>query len=281
MSLIVNVVGCLTCCGNSVPATIGIECRVRGDLASLCGYSEYTSPSTPPKKYRTKTLSGNIVADKYSDGGCTLYQCTETLSYSGSCVYDANYCNLTSNATETVTGCRSAANACCDIGTGDNLGTLFASNVNATAVVLSYSGNVCTTLATGNWKAVSTTAQEALTVEDTEAQAIVRVIADFPWGSWSSSPMNTCDSHYESRSSGFTFDYREGQWRVTVSGATPSANYTLSLEAWRSLYSLGSYTLYAYVNTAFSTDGSGGAVITGDVPITLGYDTYVANPIIF
>ena len=39
--------------------------------ATLCGYSEYTSPSTPPKKYKVQTQSGTVYKGVFSTGDCT------------------------------------------------------------------------------------------------------------------------------------------------------------------------------------------------------------------
>lgn len=58
------------CC--NAAGTAKLECRNKGGVATIQGYTEFTSPSTPPKKYRKKTLSGSIITCEMTstDGSC-------------------------------------------------------------------------------------------------------------------------------------------------------------------------------------------------------------------
>ncbi len=51
---------------------VAFNAEGRGGTTSLVGFPEYTSPSTPPKRYRTKTLSGSVAGGVFTDSGCTI-----------------------------------------------------------------------------------------------------------------------------------------------------------------------------------------------------------------
>jgi hypothetical protein len=67
-----KILGSLGCCdcadtpseGCDCTENCSLVCRVSGDevFATLCGFSEFTEPSVPPKKYRRRTTSGEMVA---------------------------------------------------------------------------------------------------------------------------------------------------------------------------------------------------------------------------
>lgn len=56
---------------NTPGAAVAYESRKRGGNTTLVGHSELTSPSTPAKKYRIKTFSGNLASTAYMAAGCT------------------------------------------------------------------------------------------------------------------------------------------------------------------------------------------------------------------
>jgi hypothetical protein len=60
------------CCDCKLPCNL--ECRSKGGLAELCGFEEFTDPSTPPKRYRRKTLAGEVTVctwTRLGGGLCT------------------------------------------------------------------------------------------------------------------------------------------------------------------------------------------------------------------
>lgn len=65
--------------------------------ATLCGFSEFTDVSTPPKKYRRKSFTGTAANTQTVDcnGGAPIHS---HQTHSGSCVYDAETCVVTSDA---------------------------------------------------------------------------------------------------------------------------------------------------------------------------------------
>lgn len=79
--------------GDSIkPATL-IFTSLEG-TATLCGISEYTTPSSPPKKYRRQDISGTI---KYCTGGspdCSAPGNSGERVYSGSYRYSQDNCSV-------------------------------------------------------------------------------------------------------------------------------------------------------------------------------------------
>lgn len=64
--------GCCDCRG------CGLECRSKSGTATLCGFSEFTNPSTPPRKYRRKTITGKVTQCDWPAEGCQPVPCAGT-----------------------------------------------------------------------------------------------------------------------------------------------------------------------------------------------------------
>jgi hypothetical protein len=148
----------------------------------------------------------------------------------------------------------------------------------------------CTTIGGGISRLTTTqSVMEALTVADIEANATDRLVyartaafgAGNEWSSWANSAGANCaPTRYQARSAG-SFQWQNSQWMVNVSNWAHNSNYALSLEVWRSNYAANAYSLYAYANTNFATSSLGFASLSGDTPLTRGYDTYVSNANVF
>lgn len=52
-------------------AAAGLEVRTLGGTAEVEGFEAFATPETPPKKHRTKTLSGAVTTQVYTDSGGT------------------------------------------------------------------------------------------------------------------------------------------------------------------------------------------------------------------
>lgn len=272
------VAGPCGCCPTTPPAN-GLQCRTQGGIAGLCGYNENVGyESTPPKRYKTKTLSGGWSFDRYTSGSCSALACNETATFSGACVVDPSVtCFIpVSAASVTFTGCSPLTKATCGITVDRQPCGDFVYTMDATSLAITVGSTACTS----DCKAVSSNAYEVLTDEDTEADAIARVLVDNPWGAWVTASPTTCLASWEIRTTGYSFVYVEAEFKYTASGLAPSTGYTLTLDVWQRPYGSGSYTMIGTYSAGFTTDGSGGAVITGTVPITQGYDTYVDNPVV-
>lgn len=57
------------CCG--FVGACSTECRAKAAIPCLCGFAELTDPSTPPRIYRKRTLSGNMEQDDFESADCT------------------------------------------------------------------------------------------------------------------------------------------------------------------------------------------------------------------
>lgn len=84
-----RVIDGVTC---SVPAP-GLLCRTASASKTKCGYAEYGTPSSPPKRYLVRTLSGMVWAMQQVGAGCTG-DCAEYAeeTYSGTCSYSRPGC---------------------------------------------------------------------------------------------------------------------------------------------------------------------------------------------
>lgn len=71
---------------------------------TLIGFSEYTSPSTPPRKYRLQSLSGSTRACDFLSFSCPLSEVRgiSKYTYSGSASFNASTGSPTNNSVETV-----------------------------------------------------------------------------------------------------------------------------------------------------------------------------------
>lgn len=278
------VINCLPCCNSNAVAYL-LQCRARGGTASLIGCAEMASPSTPPKYYRRAEQSGSEYNDYYGLSSCSgsivdFIQCV----YSGFIQYDkttgspstggATTCfstaspsgNVVSTGASCISGC--PANPCNDFWL-----------CTPTTAVRQSNGACCPGGPNSfRTRVGSSPLTQTLSDEDTEADAINRLIASVVYSGYGAS----CHANYQQRTNTNTFAYNEAQWRVNVSaGLMNNSPYTLSLQAWRAPYPPGSYGLYAYINTTFTTDATGAASITGQVPNFEGYETFVNNAIIF
>lgn len=286
MPTIVTIPACVGCCGPCETTTL--KCRIRGGTATLCGYAEYVSPSTPPKAYRKRTLSGSITGNTYSNASCSTFVCSSTDTDSGSCDYDATTCALTVGGVSVRTQVGSCG------GTGSTPGCSFGSfpaggdtDVYTQTQRTVTNDFVCRTFNGGVSyfnRSSQPTRKEVLSIEDTESDAITRLLAGGggTWGSWIASgaagctgtPPSCCLARWESRSSGFSLVYQESQWELPFTGLTPGTSYTGKVNIWRRTFGSGSYTLFATVSAWGTADGSGNLTLTGDVPNLKGYESY-------
>lgn len=310
MSSISTTFTCPSCC--NPPAVL--KCRTRGGTASLIGVSEYTSPSTPPKKYRTETVSGSFFqcdADPTLPGqtpaSCAGPKITVShRDYSGAGSYNALTGVLTNNQLDAFyKTANSIVQSCASAGAFQNnetFGFPFSprggvscsgangappSSLTPTAASYTYCGN-CVSQSSTDYRVCSGTVSTALTDQDLESDAITRLLAG-GGGTWSSyttvgngsggTCINStcCLAKYEQRTTLFTFAYQEAGVRVQQTGLTPSTSYHAYVELYRRPYGSGSFTHYSTLVLTATTDGSGNFTVDGTVTNTEGYETYAAS----
>lgn len=127
-------------------------------------------------------------------------------------------------------------------------------------------------------KKATGTRTETLTEEDTEQDAIDRLLAASSWSEWREpsylcTQPSCCLAKYQDRD-GFTIDYQDCQWKVVRTGLTPSTSYIVKVQIWRREYGVGTFVLYATLEETVMTDGAGNLEKIGDVPNDLGYESY-------
>ena len=282
---------CLPCC-NGTANYINVDCRTIGGTASMCGFTEYTSPSTPPKYYLIETLSGSdtICGWFNPDTTCSAAQPNVVTAhdFTGAITYNAancSYVNTKSRATGT-TGATSGT-PCVHIATSGStaLGPgFFGFTVSVCAYSdittqtrndRTYDGVCCPVGAPASGRTVTGTVSSQLSNEDTDANAIARLLASSNYSAWANLSVPSCSSNYQARSSN-SFTYQEAQYRANVSAANTHA-YTLMAELWRAPSGFSNYALYSYQITPFTTNATGFASVIANVPVTQGYSTYVSN----
>lgn len=376
------------CCGSCV--SVAYECRIRGGVAELIGFSEFTSPSTPPKKYRVKTLSGEVTSSIFDDSNCTdpalalsgtwsmpttganstgqpvvwdytwdtvlnrwgvtctsgpstgwsggvdlrmtgnglytfygqtkyggtgaavqfgLYAFTiftylqertlqpggldplvETLTYSGTASYDSVTGVLTEDGEvsgsvfNAGTGALEAVSAGGLASVDDaktRLGSANFDDDDSGLVHQLAATDACVAFGTPTHyrKVTAVDAADTLSDEDTEEDAIDRLLAAAAWSEWATAttPETACLAEWEERTSGFEFEYYEGEWRVVRSSLTPSTTYWVRITYFRRPYGSGAYELFAYEVKSGTSDGSGELTIEGTVPNEQGFQTYAGG----
>lgn len=291
------------CCGTLDAANL--ECRTRGGTAVLCGISEFTGASTPPKKYRQNDLTGQTYLCYYPNfPSCTgnvltvdSYAFTTT---STPVVYNSGNCNLTLGTykhyvqSSGTLNCAFAAigseiTESWSTGSGGNAvenGSGFVITRTPTTRTTDYDGTTC--LNGGSFPGLLFFGQEVqtLSVEDTNQDAINRLLAGAggTWGSWltpgsggcTGIPPPCCLARWEERTSDFDFIYQEAEYRVTASGLTPSTAYGARVEIYRSVFGANSYSLFQTLIVNGTTDGSGNFSEDGAVPNEEGFESYAA-----
>lgn len=230
---------------------ITMQCESQSGSATLCGYSEYTTPSVPPKKYRRRTLSGGSQAILYSDAGCATPSCTSDYAFSGFCEYSADDCAIAPGGTLDVTASGGACggNASypqCDIGVtyvaGGDSEVLTPTTRGFTNDLVCHPG-----VGLASFKRPSqTTALETLSVEATEDEAIARAVK---------TPGASCTAFKESRGAGdFTFLFRTVAITVNCFNLNIGTEYTVRVDVLEENYGGGSpvTTTRQYTFTATS-----------------------------
>lgn len=266
-----------------------IECRTKSATATLCGFDEYTSPSSPPKKYRVQTISGTITFCDWPVDNCSGPTRNSPDSsahdvYGGSFTYSSTDCSTTNAQTREQyrgqnTGCGGGSLQATTQPSENFTPHLFVGGVTVTSSQTSVTweaDGVCHELFGGSYRQTGTVTKQ-LSGEDTEFDAIDRANAMASWSAWSAGSSVTCLASIEERSSGFSFLYQTAEYRITKSGLSPNTNYDIRFNVLRRTYGGGSYSFYQTLMVSATTDGSGNLSYTNEVPSYVGFDSYIEN----
>ncbi len=123
---------------------------------------------------------------------------------------------------------------------------------------------------------------QTLTVEDTEEDALARMLTG-SWSAWGAiSTQGDEKASYATRTTGFTFVSTASQWRVSKTGLLASHNYGGITKVYRR--AVGTSDPWVEVSTlSFSgtTDGSGNFSYTGsNLPVVSGYEYCTFNAVL-
>lgn len=223
--------GCCAC-SQQVGCNCGsfpLQCRSASGTASLCGFSEFATPSNPPKKYRRVDLSGTIKLTGLAAGGfpCGIFP-SGAGGYSwvlaGGCTYHVATCELTTSGTLTTGpglcnncshGRPNGTSAVCDVNPPADMGLPSILSVTKTSKV--FTPVDC-------W---SGSGSLVLSVEDTEEDAAGRAAGNPT--TWVVAP--TCaglSSFALTRAPAtFEFAFRKVQVRARVDGLVVGQTYDL------------------------------------------------------
>jgi len=284
---------CAPCCGTSS----GLQCRTRGGTASLIGYSEYTTPSTPAKKYLVQTYTSDRARCSRNTNCAGSIQGSDSFIGNEVCTYNSTTAALTSTGStvtrQTFGSCPatsiiSTAAANCSRSSLDSGGFWNYTTQNATSKITE--AGACGINESGYYSTPTGGETLTLTSEDTETNAVTRLLAGSggTWGSFttvgdgtSGTCLNTvcCNAKQQTRTTGFTFNYTESSWRVNRSGLTASTTYTIKVTYYRRTYGdTGAGSAFAEYTGTASTDGAGVLLTTAvNVPLASGFETYAGN----
>lgn len=286
------------CCGTCTP--VAYECRIRGGVASLVGFEEFTSPATPPKKYRRRTVDGYRGVCDWSNSSGTIcgapnaFVARDGDRHAGFCQYDAATGALTNNLTRrydlfTSGSCSMVepttlqAQPLC---TAEPAPSAIEPNAawwlkapTVTKISKQWDGRVgCYATATTSRIEQGSYWSITLSDEDTEAAALARLLASATWSAWAFVlPETSCLAEWQARTSGFTFDYYEAEWRVQLTGLTPSTPYWLRVQYFRRPFGSGTFELFAQETIPTTSTGAGEINIDATVPNERGFETYAAS----
>ena len=278
------------CCCNT--GVCGLVYQARSGTGTLCGYAEYTSPSVPPRKYRTQTLTGyEAYCSSSQTAACplTTFQSVSSHNYSGSNKYDASTCAQTNTQNDTV---YAGSYIACGAGTFSSSNALAAAWQLANNVYALGCGpaGFCQTLTQtkNTWtsqgcngtvlhSAMSDgTAYSQLSDEDQDIDAAKRASGSF--ASCTYTTPASCSSYATARGAGqFTFTFRYAQMRLNCSALSIGHFYTISIDlVSRTQGTSNAFTYYGSITVQFTAtdttyNGSNGAVWI-DIPMQDGLE---------
>ncbi len=262
-----------------IPIEIVSSYRSKTSTATLCGFSEYASPSTPPKKYRTQTLSGtNDYCTNFGGGWATNHN-----DYSGAYTYSGTDCSETNAQNRANYGVAAPQPAC-------QIAPVFNSNSTPGASYdfetfgfpgcFSFTTSQTTRSQIANYGCIGGTnylwsdAVKTLTVEDTEADAIGRANSLIGYDGLPASV-----AKMEARGAlDFSAPYVFVESQETMTNLVVGRNYQLSIEYGRRVYgTAGAFISYSIVDVFFTAATNPENSVYIDLPNDSGFETNILS----
>ena len=269
--------GCSGGGGDPYPVGLYVSSRSRGGTATLVGFSEYTTPTTPPRKFLQITFSG-VATIHIGLSDCVTAICTNEGTISGGRSYNPATGVITETGYHDVSGtCGSSHAPIIEVFSNTAVGDYVTSGPLARITL-----NSLGCYASGPewiWRPSLPTYREDLSNEYTESDAVATLSALLPaWDSVAWGTGLSASSLWDVRTpTGFSFAYREAQVDFTGSGFTPSSDYILQVVFEHRFVGGSTWVDSETQDHLFTTDGSGAFEYPVDVPISVGYETRVKS----
>jgi hypothetical protein len=294
----------LTPC-QEVEASIILSSKTVTGEASLIGCAEFAA-STPPRYYRRAEESGSLWADfsqSFVEDCSGTPQSTTTVIYGSFVQYDPDT-GVPSQGGLTTLNTGGGANpvvgytvTCgpfedcpiCHDPVGDGVNCIASIASPTVAHRTNQPGTCCqelTVLSSVLYSYNNFGEQtKTLSDEDTEADAITRLLAANPFGGWvecasftspNETPISCSPTTYTERVAR-TFNYTKSQNKVEISGLTPGVEYLVSAEITRTDLATMVSEVSAYYQ--FQDVATGGGTLSDefDTPIAVGYSHEITN----
>ena len=266
-------------------AAVAYEERHRSGTATLCGFSEFVA-STPAKKYRTITFSGNTLGCSYTSGTCTTFSSGGYSIYSGGRSFDAATCVEGSYTDRTsyngLAGCAATGGSVFSTGqtgAGWDMPSGIIDTVK-TATVWSQEGSG--TCIGSDKRPTGNTRTQTLSAEDTDADAITRWLATSPaWSSFAAATLPDAEAPYTARTTGFSFTYGEAELKINATGFPAAYAFTARVVIAREHDTTAIVTTVSTSDYALTADGSGNATVTVAVEAEEAGYTYRVDSVTF
>lgn len=267
-------------CGGPSSLSATCECQSKTTTASLCGYAEYVSPSTPPRAYRRQTISGNV-RDCYfgSDATCVTPVGpplgSQLTVFSGAYQYNANSCAETNTQHRDNYSDMSACAVSTFVNT-QGLARDISAGVFQSLAGFAHAFDVITqisktTVLGGNCfdffgrRTSTSTGRLDLADEDTTADAVARANAGIGWSASGACSLHT--SYRGQSSSSFAISYRSAQTRAIVTGTTVGMRLHIQFQIYRRVRGSGSaYSAYTTIDIFPTASGTGYTSAWQDLP---------------
>lgn len=223
---------------------VALDCSSDAGSAILCGFSEYASPSLPPKKYRRNTALGSNSSSLYADNICTVpaVPASDTCNHNGYIQYNPATCVPTTVGGYTcVSGTFGGVST--DLGASNCFKMVTKTPTQQSAVAT----NTCCPPGPPFEKQTNFGLVLTLTDEDTELDAMARA---------SLTPGSSCTASIEPRGAGdFVFNFVAVAYDINCSDLVAGHNYIATVDLVEETYGGGS-PVTTQVNYPFTASGS-------------------------
>jgi hypothetical protein len=295
--------------GYFTPTVLSISCKERGGTAELCGFSEFTTPSDPPKKYRQYGAAGTLCDDDkvYAPDrslSCSLGSVANSSleTFSGvhsfdpvTCVQDPQLqrCIKVSGA---AVPCASISISPGDCSTffPTGFGSEFGSPPFYGGIAMDYSVSPtsqawtmigpCTLIGSpGSEVGRTITGVVGVTLldEDTEEDANARLLATLlDWEDIDPvecSVLPCCEAIYTKREEPdpFEWSYQEARCDLHIEGLTAGGFAAIRAHIWKTDHDTLISSEHSILQFETYADGFGGADFAFELPIERGFTTYI------